>query len=318
MTSIRPGKYPFICCYQDIQTNTPRPSSQRAPPRARNVIVERWVDGEITTPNGTTMKINAIPDTGASECFISASLAGSLGLSVDDNPEHIRLASGSYITTPGTVDVSWKFDLADQSGRWIKARVLPYSRYDFILGRPFLEDTQTLVYHKERIQTTIVESSKTTVRLNSLHGLRKQYFWGRLNGEKVRALPDSGSEIMVMSLDYAEKYYTIHVSSKTGHSSSSTATEIARSLHRRSPRDREMSMEPNFIIDKDDYNTSVVFADGSTAVTVGVVRGVTWKFRDGTSQTCDFYVLRGLLDLVVLSADFIFGFDIYNRHHRNL
>ncbi len=57
----------------------------------------------------------------------------------------------------------------------------------------------------------------------------------------------------------------------------------------------------------------VEVADGSTAWTEGLVRGLEWEFRDGDGGkvASDFYVLEGLPVDVIFSGDFVFDHNVF-------
>ncbi|KAK1529102.1 uncharacterized protein CCOS01_06936 [Colletotrichum costaricense] len=93
--------------------------------------------------------------------------------------------------------------------------------------------------------------------------------------DSLSALPDTGSDVMVMSKAYAI----------------SRGFNIDRNLQ------KFLDLE---------------LADGSEAFTCGLVRGVDWTFAASRqSVKCDFYVLEDLCTDVVLTNDFLFGLDVF-------
>jgi hypothetical protein len=93
---------------------------------------------------------------------------------------------------------------------------------------------------------------------------------GFANGESVLAVPDTGSEICLISQEHAEKQgYRVDT----------------RSHHRK----------------------RLEFVDGSIGVTLGLVEDFSWQFAgtDCASHYPDVYVLEGLSTDLLLSFDFL-------------
>ncbi|KAK3295074.1 uncharacterized protein B0H64DRAFT_476429 [Chaetomium fimeti] len=252
-------------------------------------IRDRRVCGVI---NGT--QIRAIPDTGADESFISASFLKRLkrrqpagpGMGIQevearDGPT-VRLASGKTVTCTSTASIPWTFEGENRTYR-LDCRVLPKCPQDLILGDGFLRLTETLTSFKHRISTTLRSlATKKLFRLNYM-GHDKRRLWGHLDGDPVAALPDSGSDIMAISADYARRR--------------------------------------GFQIDRGyDNRVMVQFADGSTAWTDGVVRDLQWEFglTDDSKVACDFYVLENLPVDVLFNSDFVFDYNVFGQHDNSL
>lgn len=99
---------------------------------------------------------------------------------------------------------------------------------------------------------------------------------GYLGGHLTAALPDTGSDVMLVSRDYAQK-----VGLNVDHGSE------------------------NWL--------EVEFADGSTAWTSGVARNVSWAVGSKMVR-CDFHVLDDLCVDVVLSNDYLFETRVFSEH----
>ncbi|XEV04487.1 hypothetical protein FSHL1_009774 [Fusarium sambucinum] len=98
-----------------------------------------------------------------------------------------------------------------------------------------------------------------------------------INDSSVLALPDTGSDVMLISADYA----------------------------RRNNFDVHQGAE---------HQLELEFGDGSTAFTTGVVHDAEWVFGDsGQMVRSDVYVLEDLSVDVVLSADFVFEFGVFKE-----
>lgn len=110
----------------------------------------------------------------------------------------------------------------------------------------------------------------------SLLGEGKQRLWGSLDGHPTAALPDTGSDILLVSSAYARKI--------------------------------------GLAIDRDFENwLEVEFADGTTAWTSGVVRDASWEVG-GKTVRCDFHVLEELSVDVIVSNNYLFDLNIFSEY----
>jgi hypothetical protein len=217
--------------------------------------------------------VEALPDTGADMCLISQNLASELGLRpILGTRKKIRLANKKSIKSPGMVKVPWSF--AGESDIYtLNCWVLPHCVHDIILGRGFLNATQTLTTFKSRIESEVV-CRPTSLRLQLVGGLGQQ-MQGYFNDQLTTAFPDTGSDVMLVSRAYA----------------------------------RSLGVK----IDDDPAGfLQIEFADGTTAWTSGVVRDVSWRIGM-TEVSCDFYVLDDLCVDVVLSNDYLFEFNVFTE-----
>jgi hypothetical protein len=158
----------------------------------------------------------------------------------------------------------------------IECSVVPKFILDLVFSSKFLRDTETLTKHfKKRVK-------KVDGPLCKLLGLRllgneKERLCGRLNGSLVAALPDSGSDVMLISDGYASR--------------------------------------EGFKVDDGRKNQlELELPDGRRVFTDGIVRALDWTF--GSSEEtikCHFYVLKGLPVDVVLSNEFLFHFNAFSR-----
>lgn len=111
--------------------------------------------------------------------------------------------------------------------------------HDVVLGSDFLRRTETFTTGGHRIQRRIALAQPLT-RFCS-NGSPKQGVMGSINGHLVTASPDTGSDINVISASLA--------------------------------------MSLNLDIDSDlEARKTILFIDGSTTNTCGVVRNARWKF----------------------------------------
>lgn len=218
--------------------------------------------------------LEAFPDSGADQCLISLSMASRLGVKVvPGTARTIHLANKKPVQSPGMIRVPWIFS-GESTMHWLKCWVLPGCVHSLVLGNEFLKATKTLTRFASRIKSKPVGLPRR-LRLRLL-GEEKQRLWGFLNGHLTAALPDTGSDVMLISNDYAQKI--------------------------------------GVTIDRDCENwLEVEFADGSTAWTSGVARNVPWTVG-GKTIRCDFHVLDDLCVDVVLSNDYLFETSAFSEH----
>lgn len=157
-----------------------------------------FVDGTI---DGARVK--ALPDNGASLCFISKSLVSRLDLQPKPQTQRsIYLANKKLIHSPGMVEIPWTFE-GEKTEYLLKCWILQESAHDLILGSPFLRATQTLTRYVLRIKYEVISLPKR-MRLHLL-GNESQRLWGYLDNNYTAAFPDTGSDAMLISRAYAEK-----------------------------------------------------------------------------------------------------------------
>lgn len=248
--------------------------SMHKPPQTISNGVSDWsIYGEVMGNS-----ITALPDSGADVCFISPETSMLLGLDPQPGTERlVRLADGRELVSPGAVDVPWNFRDEEETFD-ITCWILPGCGHQIILGSKFLEETKCLTTHRYRIQRKHISAPKY-VRVN-LIGEGKQWLSGLLNDIPVAALPDTGSDVMVMSRDYAWRVGL------------------------------KVDSSPEDIVE-------VEFADGTTALTNGIVRDVIWS-SGGHSIQCDFLVLNNLAVDVILAKDYLFDVDAFSNYRAHL
>lgn len=220
-------------------------------------------------------QVDALADTGAQSNFISAQFVDKVGLVPDGRgPTKIQLPGGKQIVSPGVVQVPFSFR-GELKKHMLECWIIPGCTNDLILSGSFLRATKTLTKFKNRIKKSI-RQSLTRLSFN-LIGDERQRLWGSLNGKSVLALPDTGSDVMLVSAAWA----------------------------------RENKLK----IDRDlEHRLELELADGTNVFTTGVVHDARWRFGDSAQEVhSDFYVLEDLSVDVVLSSDFIFEFDVFSE-----
>ena len=221
-------------------------------------------------------QVTAFPDTGAEKNVISLDFVVRNKLNIQrDSQLKFQLPTGKVSRSVGTAYLPWQF--AGESKVFnVLFSVLPKCTHDVIIGGKFLKFTETLTKFASRIKTKLLPFSP---RLGvKLLGSQRQRVWGSLDGERAVAVPDTGSDVMLVSTAYA--------------------------------------MQRGFRISgQKDCRSELEFADGSRAFTRGLVKDVDWSFDDSdTSYRCDFHVLDNLSVDVVLSNDFLFNVNAFSEY----
>ncbi|KAI1350810.1 hypothetical protein F5Y01DRAFT_139962 [Xylaria sp. FL0043] len=195
--------------------------------------------------------ITALADTGANINAISKDDADRIGISPEPGTagKTIRLPSGKTCLSLGTTNFNFSFD-GEQTVHSIRCNVVEKLEYSMILCYDFLRKTETLTrFFKTRIQ----EVARSSLRGFSLCLLDdtavcdgiKARMDGFINGTRARVVPDTGSGIMAVSASYARRL--------------------------------GLKVDTN-------RRTRVTFADGSSAITSGIVKAA-WTFLPPDSQS---------------------------------
>ncbi|KAF2493059.1 hypothetical protein BU16DRAFT_564350 [Lophium mytilinum] len=218
--------------------------------------------------------VSAFPDTGAAKNVISLNYCERLGISVEKSSRlSFQLPHGRIVHSTGKTRLRWRF--ADES-KYITAdfHVVPSCTHNVILGNSFLTLTKSLTKFFHRIKTSWLP---TPQRLGvQLLGFQRQRVFGYLNGNHVDAIPDTGSDVLLISRAFAKKH----------------GYQVQKSLR-----------------------SELEFGDGSRTFTDGMVTDLEWNYGDpGTSYTRDFHVLENLPADLILSNDFLFGTDAFRKN----
>ena len=226
--------------------------------------------------------VSGAVDTGAERSCVSTEFAAIYGLSPQDGTQHtVKLGNGKTVQSPGIVSVPWRFADEPQTHS-LECAIIPGCVHDLILGAKFLRLTETLTtFYKKRVKQTLrflrnAHDLAGKLRLGLL-GAEKRRMWGYLNQKLASALPDSGSDVMLISAGYAR----------------------SRGLHIDRARRHHLELQ---------------LGDGSYTTTCGLVKGLQWSFGDsGEAVTSDFYILEDLPVDIVLSNEFLFELDVFSR-----
>ena len=251
------------------------------PRQRKRMKTERWIPGLLKG-----IPVSALPDNCSNQDILSETFVTRNGFSVDTNFQRpMRLPNGNVITSVGTVTLPFSFDGEQESYERVFT-ILPRSVHDVILGNKFLGATKTLTDFRRRIKKKRVSCDKVARRLNLL-GSPMTRVLSSVNGVCVSAYPDTGSDVMVISKQFAK-----HL-----------GLEIFTGKRNR---------------------TWLEFVDGSCAETYGMVFDVLWHFGLPYERMvpfeCDFHVLEDLSCPIILSADTLFGssaFSVYKNYFYN-
>ena len=156
----------------------------------------------------------ACPDTGSEENIISADLVRSLGLPIREftelqagSPSKTRqfvLANGNTMEAIGEVEVLCAFGNRPyplSSCIRVIFNVFLQLAAPIIIGMCFLEDTETMTKHRDRL---IRVPSYEPVRVYSMGRLKKELMCF-VDKQLTFGLPDTGSEIDLMSTQFASE-----------------------------------------------------------------------------------------------------------------
>ncbi|KAI0424749.1 hypothetical protein F5Y09DRAFT_353111 [Xylaria sp. FL1042] len=281
-------------------------SSSAQVPRAQlsrsirtSLLAQEWhIEGKV---NGRA--IDALADTGANINAISKDDADRIGIVPEPGTagKTIQLPSGKTCLSLGAANFGFNFD-GDRTVHSIQCNIVENLEYSRILCYDFLRKTETLTrFFKDRIKE-VVRSGLRGFSLCLLDdptvcdGVQARMD-GFINGTRARVVPDTGSGIMAVSASYARRL--------------------------------GLKVDTN-------RRTRVTFADGSSAITSGIVKAA-WTFLppdpkselrpclddEDDSQNEDawnyeweyeWHVIEGLPVDAILSLDFIKQHDIFNQH----
>lgn len=233
------------------------------------------------TLNG--VNVNALPDSGSGMDAVSENFAKRHFPGFKPNgTASVRLPGGHQATSVGRIVGDFKF----QGEKHVYRRefhVLRNSMYDLVLGKAFLNLTETLTKHCHRIIEKVRPGLRVGGRLFLLGQPSRDGLPCSVNGAEAWALPDTGSDVMAVSASFARRH-NLHVH--------------CEEVHRNSLR----------------------LIDGSTIWTDGMVLDADLQFdltqsmfsKNLPSFICDIHVIDDLPCDIVLSNEFIFQNQIYS------
>lgn len=279
---------PFASSYSE--------ASPRGTPSATSATLVKFKQGLVGSVNGAN--IAAMADTGSRENIISESYAENLGLTVEGSPSSFTIGNAQKIQSigeyllfaihrkssrvltlfrpAGTVSLLWAFAENPKETFSILCHVLPRCTYSLILGNRFLKATETMSRFGHRL-TKCLFSVVNNVSGFSFLGESCQRLEGTIADRyQIFAIPDTGSERNVMSLQYA----------------------IDNGL--------EIKLEPK-------NRGYLQFADGTYEKTVGQVE-TFWTFESGERIPITFEILRYCCSDVIIGEDILTEHNVFQAH----
>lgn len=224
---------------------------------------------------------DAIGDYCAKKNFMTKRYADYLGVAVDQtHEESVLTGSGKMMKTIGSTTARLRFKNGPEA-YVLTFHILKDCVHDLILGKAFLKATKTFSLEANRALRVVKRLVNKLTRHHALFlGDSAPTFSGTVNGRPQKALADSGCKVLLMDEDYAKKL-ELPILRGRGH------------------------------------HVKLVFADNSTAMSSGTVRGVKWSFGNNEQEqehSLDFHVLRNAPAPIILSDKLLFDTDAYSRY----
>jgi hypothetical protein len=229
-------------------------------------------------------KLNASADTGSDECGMPKDIADQLGLKVrcaSSDIKEFEIGNGRKIKSIGRTTVDCSF--WNEPGKKLRCVFYVFERLivPLIMGRDFLERTDTLTQHQDRL----VDRAPRTGPCRVMHLSRpKRRMRCYIDSDLVEANPDTGAEMELVSLDFIKrKGYAVDT--------------------------------------PDAAHEVVQFVDGSTARTQGQVTIKFEAYGDAFQEAVPskaryrtFYVLDGLTTDILLGEDLLYSINAFTEH----
>jgi hypothetical protein len=215
--------------------------------------------------------VDAYPDTGSCVNAIPLEFARKQGWLIRSRPNlsKVKLPANRSVRPLGVVTLPWRFS-GETTVYNVEFLVLRKCIYRVILGQEFLISSKSLdiLHYRRRFKKKRVYSERRK-RLCFL-GSSFDKARGAFNGHTAWVLADTGSDVMVVSRQYAVSH--------------------------------------NFDIEAgDDFREELEFADGYVRRADGMVLNAEWSFGKGSRKYRDnFFVLDGIDADIILSNSFLF------------
>lgn len=265
--------------------------------------------------------VMAIPDTAADINAISLKMAQRLGLSFESQHEMmIRLINGKPAECCGVVEVTCRFGkLLDADPGEMRCTFYVFRKMasPLIMSHEFLENTNTLTLFRKRLVQRTCSGLSQFPLVQSL-GDTQEVLLCSLNGENVEALPDTGSDVDVLSLTFAEgrglviepkETWIMFVDKTVKKSCGICVLELAAG-HGAKKLSKENDMESKNKKRRTEVNLGqekVPMQSRSKDRSWG-----TSSFRDVIY--CEFYILEDIEIDVLISAASLESLQVYTRH----
>ncbi|KAJ0342236.1 hypothetical protein COL154_012486 [Colletotrichum chrysophilum] len=185
----------------------------------------------------------------------------------------MTLPSGSKVMSPGQVQLAFSFD-GENEKHHLLCSILPGATRDLVLGSVFLKATRTMTDYAHRIKKVFYRLAQPSL---NLIGAEQDVLGGYINGSECLAVPDTGSDVMAISLKHARR--------------------LGLKVHRRVR-----------------HRTLVEFLDGSRVRTKGIAQA-EWQSAYGESPIrCDFHVIKGLPVDAILNNTMLDEYDVFRQY----
>ncbi|KAF3809577.1 hypothetical protein GCG54_00012863 [Colletotrichum gloeosporioides] len=220
----------------------------------------------------------AVPDTGCCFNLISEKKATLMGLKpIAGTQDLMTLPNGSKVMSPGQVQLAFSFD-GEREKHGLLCSILPGATRDLVLGSVFLKATRTMTDYAHRIKKMSYRLAQPSL---NLIGAEQDVLGGYINGSECLAVPDTGSDVMAISLKHARR--------------------LGLKVRRR-----------------ERHRTLVEFLDGSRVRTKGIAQA-EWQFAYGESPVrCDFHVIKGLPVDAILNNTMLDEYDVFRQYEERI
>lgn len=245
----------------------------------------------VAHPSGAVTEVMACPDSGSDENIISLELVTSLGLKTEQNssdePRQFAVANGKIVTAVGQVSTSCRFaagapsDITDLECIF---HVFSTLAVPLIMGVDFLQQTETLSKHRDRLVEQVVPAMQS-LRVNSV-GRPKRSLVCRLDTYVGCATVDTGSDLDLVSLAFAK----------------ARAYKIERGYEQIEFADRSVG-----------FTSGVI----KTSLAVGNVNDLGFHPR-GEPIELELHVLEDLNADILVGQDTVDVLDVFNLHSESL
>ncbi|KAI8307537.1 hypothetical protein K4K59_010763 [Colletotrichum sp. SAR11_240] len=189
----------------------------------------------------------------------------------------MTLPNGSKIMSPGQVQLDFSFGEENEKHDLL-CSILPGATRDLVLGSAFLKATRTMTDYAHRIKKKSYRLAQPSL---NLIGAEQDVLGGYINGSECLAVPDTGSDVMAISLKHARR--------------------LGLKVHR-----------------KDRHRTLVEFLDGSRVRTKGIAQA-EWQFAYGEAPIrCNFHVIKGLPVDAILNNTMLDEYDVFRQYEERI
>ncbi|KAM6532833.1 hypothetical protein FALCPG4_005882 [Fusarium falciforme] len=245
----------------------------------------------VARPSGAPIEVMACPDSGSDENIISLELATSLGLKTQQNssdePRQFTVANGKTVTAVGQVSTSCRFAAgtpSDITKLECIFHVFNTLAVPLIMGVDFLQRTETLSKHRDRLVEQVVPAMQS-LRVNSV-GRPKRSLVCRLDTYVGCATVDTGSDMDLVSPAFAKA--------------------------------RAYKIEPAYEqLQFADCSVGCTSGVIKTSLTVGNVNDVGFHPR-GEPIDLELFVLDNLNADILVGQDTVDMLDVFNLHSESL